>query len=112
MGLRRLGVAHDAEAIIEGVVAYPEFLPAAGVVSVLGGEVQESGIGVDGLIPLDGLAAESAGPVVGPAGNVDTSAVDTLLWNAKGKGADAFPWVGAVGFLGLSGVEEMSLPGP
>ena len=118
LGLRRLGVAHDAEAIIEGVeahdavVAYPEFLPAANVVQVVGGEAQESGIGVDGLIPQGGPAVEGAEPVVEPAGNADASAIDTLLWNAKGKGVCTFSWVGAVRFLGLSGVEETSLPGP
>ena len=43
---------------------------------------------------------------------MDASAIDTLLWNAKGRGVDSCLWIGAVRFLGLSGVEETSLPVP
>ena len=41
LGLRRLGVPHDAETVLVGVeghyavIAYPELLPAAGVVDML-----------------------------------------------------------------------------
>ena len=44
LGLRRLGIAHDAEPIVVGVEGYyavipdPELLLPAGVVEVLGGE--------------------------------------------------------------------------
>ena len=78
---------------------------------MLRGEAQEAGVGVDRLLPLNGPASEGAGPVVEPAGNADASAIDTLLWNAKGTGVCACPRVGAGWFLGPSGVEGESLPG-
>ena len=62
LGLRRLGVAHDAEPVIVGVEADdavipdPELLSGAMEVDVLGRQAQESGIGMDGFLPLDGPA--------------------------------------------------------
>ena len=83
--IRGLGVPHDAEPIVEGVEADdavipdPEFLPVAGEVDVLGGEAQESGIGMDGFLPLDGAAPEGAGPVVDSAGDPDAQAMGAAL---------------------------------
>ena len=62
LGLRPLGIPHDAEPIVEGVEAHdavipdPELLPAVGEAEVLGGESQEAGVGVDGLLPKGGAA--------------------------------------------------------
>ena len=61
--------------VFQGHLDLPEFLPAAGVVQVLGGEAQESGIGMEGLIPKGGSAAEGAGPVVDSAGDPDAQSM-------------------------------------
>ena len=66
MGFGGLGFPHDAETVIVGVERdypfvpdpEPELLPAAGEVHVLGGEAQDAGVLVDGLLPLDGAAPE------------------------------------------------------
>ena len=81
LGLGALGVPHNPEPIVVGVEANDavipdtELLPAAGVVEVLGGEAQESRIGMDGFLPLDGAAPEGAGAVVHAPGHPDADAV-------------------------------------
>ena len=70
LGFGRLGVPHDAQAVLVGieahdlVIAHPELLPASREVQVLGGEAQDAGIGLHGLLPLDSPAAELAGAVI------------------------------------------------
>ena len=66
LGLRCLGIPHDAEPIVVGVeghdaaVAPTELLPAADEVDGLGCQAQGSGVGMYRFLPLYGLALASA----------------------------------------------------
>ena len=67
LGLRRLGVPHDAQTVRVGLEAHdlvvpdPELLPRPGEVQVLGREAQQAGVGVDRLLPLYGSALKVLG---------------------------------------------------
>ena len=94
MGFGGDGVAHYADAVVvwlEGydfVEADAEPLFGAVEVEVLGGDAEESGVGVDVLVPLVGLAAEGAGAVVEAAGDADAYAVGGAAALAAGDGFD------------------------
>ena len=66
LGLRRLGVPHDAETVLVGVeghyavIAYPELLPAAGVVDIVKG-------GGEKRAPPGTAARRHPGPTPDPA---------------------------------------------
>ena len=59
-----LDVPSDADPVDDAVVPGPEIHPGPWEVQVLGGESQQVGIGVDDIVPLDGLAREGAGASV------------------------------------------------
>ena len=71
LGLRGLGVPHDAQDVRVGLEAHdlvepdPELLPRPGEVQVLGREAQQAGVGVYRLLPFYGPAPELARAVIG-----------------------------------------------
>ena len=60
LGGERLDVPGDADPVDDVVVPGPEIHLGSWEVQVLGGESQQAGIGVDDIVPLDGLAPEGA----------------------------------------------------
>ena len=117
LGLGRLVILHDAEAVVVGleihdpVVAHSELLLGSGEVDVLGGKTEQTRVLVHGFLPFDCTASEGTGAVVNAPGDPDAQSlggaapfpahdgldvVDTLRGSDQGLQLDQVKLSGAV----------------